>query len=357
MSTVQQEYLRVDDVAKVYPSGGGVAGTTIALQQGEMLVLLGPSGCGKTTLLRILAGLLRPDQGAVHLDGRDITRVPTHKRNISMVFQTWALFPTMTVADNVAFGLRMRGMPARERAEAVRRALELVNLAGYGERRPKELSGGQQQRVALARAVVTNPAVLLLDEPLSSLDHRIRVQLRGQLKHLQRDLGLTGVYVTHDHTEALALGDRIAVMSAGRIVEVGDPVGVFSRPRHRYTAEFLDLANVIDVTIDGDGLRTPFGNVVRPEGSSGGVVAVAVRPDEIALTANDSTVDAPVGAAQDGLRGQVTMVEYQPGGILQEVSIDGGGSLKVFSGVGQGHPLGARVAVRVDWSKAVPLVE
>jgi ABC-type Fe3+/spermidine/putrescine transport system ATPase subunit len=341
------------DLTRVYPGGGGVRDVNLDLDDGQMLVLLGPSGCGKTTLLRVLAGLLSPDSGSVLLDGSELTSVPTHRRNISMVFQTWALFPTMSVADNVAFGLRMRKVARQDRDRRVREALETVGLTELAHRRPRELSGGQQQRVALARAIVTEPRVLLLDEPLSSLDHRIRVQLRGQLKRLQRQLGLTGVYVTHDHTEALALGDKIAVMGEGNVVEVGTPVDVFSRPRRRYTAEFLSLANVIPVSpVDGRSVRTPFGNVVEVESHEEPVVALAVRPETIRM--RDVQEE---GAAGTTAKGRIIGVEFQPGGVLHNVQLVDGLEMQVVTPMGHGLPAGSEVNVTADWSQAVPLID
>ncbi len=347
-------YLRMRDLTRVYPGGGGVRDVNLELDEGQMLVLLGPSGCGKTTLLRVIAGLLSPDQGSVLLAGDELTSVPTHRRNISMVFQTWALFPTMSVADNVAFGLRMRKVPRQERDRRVGEALETVGLSELSHRRPRELSGGQQQRVALARAIVTEPRILLLDEPLSSLDHRIRVQLRGQLKKLQRQLGLTGVYVTHDHTEALALGDKIAVMGEGNVVEVGTPVDVFSRPRRRYTAEFLGLANVVPVTpVDDRSVRTPFGSVVPVPSGGDPVVALAVRPETITMAGIDD-VAATGGAAA---KGRIVGVEFQPGGVLHNVQLLDALELQVVTPMGRGLPAGTEVSVVADWSQAVPLID
>ncbi|WP_202034708.1 ABC transporter ATP-binding protein [Rhizobium rhizogenes] len=345
------KYLDIVGVTKQYGGGGGINDVNITLKRGEMLVLLGPSGCGKTTLLRTIAGLLDPDSGSILLGDRDITPVPTYKRNISMVFQTWALFPTMTVRDNVGFGLKMRGVSRSERKQKVDDALALVGLSNFAERKPKQLSGGQQQRVALARAIVTRPDLLLLDEPLSSLDHRIRVQLRGQLKRLQRELGLTGVYVTHDHTEALALGDRIAIIDSGRVVESGTPVEVFNRPKRRYTAEFLGLANVIPVTNKGGRLVTEYGEDIGTELRSDTgepVVAIALRPDAIRLAAEGETGLHPaVGRA----------VEYLPGGVLHELQLlEGGTTVQVILPSGEGVAVGSQVNISFDYAKAVPLI-
>jgi ABC-type Fe3+/spermidine/putrescine transport system ATPase subunit len=346
-----ENFGNIANVTKQYAGGGGISDVNLTLQQGEMLVLLGPSGCGKTTLLRTIAGLLTPDNGNILLGDRDLTPIPTYKRNISMVFQTWALFPTMSVKDNVGFGLRMRGVPRPERRQKIDEALALVGLGEFSERKPRQLSGGQQQRVALARAIVTRPDLLLLDEPLSSLDHRIRVQLRGQLKRLQRELGLTGVYVTHDHTEALALGDRIAIIDNGRVVETGSPVEVFNRPRRRYTAEFLGLANVIPVQTKDGRLSTAYGEDIAAKLCSetgDPIVAIALRPDAIRLTSKGAPGShAAIGRA----------VEYLPGGVLHELQLlQGGTTIQVILAPGENVPVGAQVNVTFDYDKAVPLI-
>ena len=350
----ESDYLTIAGISKRYAGGGGVSHVDLALPRGEMLVLLGPSGCGKSTLLRVIAGLLVPDTGSIRLGGRDITGVPTHQRNIAMVFQTWALFPTMSVRDNVGFGLRMKGVPREQKRQRVDEVLALVGLSEFADRKPRQLSGGQQQRVALARAVVVQPDVLLLDEPLSSLDHRIRVQLRGQLKRLQRELGLTGVYVTHDHTEALALGDRIAIIDGGRVVETGTPIEVFSRPRRRVTAEFLGLANVIPVATHAGILRTAFGDIVEathPLGAAEPVSAIALRPDAIRMAA------AMAGSSGEHA-GVVRAVEYQPGGVLHEVEILSNGlTVQVIMAAGEGFAIDSQVGVTFELHKAVPLVD
>jgi ABC-type Fe3+/spermidine/putrescine transport system ATPase subunit len=348
------EYLSLKHISKSYGGKGGVRDVSIDVAEGEMLVLLGPSGCGKTTLLRSIVGLLTPDAGQVVLAGSDLTRMPTHKRDISMVFQTWALFPTMTVEQNVEFGLRMHGVPRSERATLVADALKMVKLSDWAHRRPRQLSGGEQQRVALARAIVTRPRVLLLDEPLSSLDHRIRIDLRGELKRLQRRLGMTGVYVTHDHDDALALGDRVAVMDAGRIVEVGQPRQVFSRPRQRYTAEFLGLANVIPVrpSPGTGGFETDLGPVkleCLPEGEGQDTVAVAVRPEDVDVFGAPGD-EAPV-------TGTVTAVEYRSGGALHEIELPTGTTLRALLPGGLVLDVDDVVGVNIDWGKAVPLID
>jgi iron(III) transport system ATP-binding protein len=223
----------------------------LAANDGEFLTILGPSGCGKTTTLRIIAGLLDPDAGEVLIDGLPVHHLPAHRRETAMVFQSYALFPHMTVGENVAFGLRMRRVPEHERRARVDEALRMVELSGLDGRYPRALSGGQQQRVAVARAVVTRPKVLLFDEPLSNLDAKLRERLRLELRALQQRLRVTTIYVTHDQAEALVLSDRIVVMDRGRVVEVGTPQDVYRRPRARVTAEFLGIANLLGATVVG----------------------------------------------------------------------------------------------------------
>jgi putative spermidine/putrescine transport system ATP-binding protein len=311
------DFLELSGIRQVYAGGGGVRDVSVGVRRGEMLVLLGPSGCGKTTLLRSIAGLVTPQAGTVSVAGRDITGLPTHRRGIGMVFQTWALFPHMTVERNVGYGLRMRRVGKEEERQRIRDALAMVQMSGFESRKPKQLSGGQQQRVALARAIVTRPSVLLLDEPLSSLDYRIRVSLRGELRRLQKRLALTGVYVTHDYSEALALGDHIAVMNEGRIVEFGRPQQVFSRPVWRYTAQFLNVGNLLPANASGDrGEATVLGRPARLDTSD--------RPDLpitwVCLPRRAVTV-APPGALPGSLAGEVTAVEYEAGGVLCTVRL------------------------------------
>jgi len=276
--------IRLDRVTKRFPGGvTAVDAIDLRIAPGEFFSLLGPSGCGKTTTLRMIAGFDRPDVGTIHIGGRDLTDVPVHHRNMGMVFQSYALFPHRTVAENVAFGLRMRGLPRNRIAERVRAALEQVKLGGYEDRWPAQLSGGQQQRVALARAIVIRPAVLLCDEPLGALDRKLRQAMQIELKELQRALGVTLVFVTHDQEEALAMSDRIGVMSAGRLEQVGSASDVYDRPRTRFVAEFIGEINLFAGRHEGGCFATEDGHALpAPPGGSGAAI-LAVRPEKIAL--------------------------------------------------------------------------
>ena len=231
------------------------------------LSLLGPSGCGKTTSLRMIAGFEHPDSGRVHVGGRDITDLPVHRRDMGMVFQSYALFPHRTVAENVAFGLRMREVPKPEIARRVQAALAQVALTGLENRRPSQLSGGQQQRVALARALVVEPPVLLCDEPLGALDRKLRQQMQFELKELQKRLGVTLVFVTHDQEEALAMSDRIAVMNKGRVEQVGSPTEIYERPRTRFVADFIGEINILEDKGAARALRPEKIRLVQPDGA------------------------------------------------------------------------------------------
>ena len=229
----------------------------LVVNQGEFFTLLGPSGSGKTTLLRMIAGFERPDAGRIELAGRDVTSVPPHLRDTNTVFQDYALFPHMSVAQNIGYGLRIKGIPNAERNKRVQRALDMVRLSGLGHRRPNQLSGGQRQRVALARAVINEPEVLLLDEPLGALDLKLRQEMQIELKQIQKEVGITFVYVTHDQEEALTMSDRVAVMSNGKIEQIGSPVEVYEQPASEFVAGFIGISNVL--------LRDGVRFVVRPE--------------------------------------------------------------------------------------------
>src|SRR5213595_103835 len=249
--------LKIQGVRKSYGQVVAVAGVDLTVEEGEFFTLLGPSGSGKTTLLRLIAGFERPDAGRIELGGRDVTSVPPHLRDTNTVFQDYALFPHMSVADNIGYGLKVKGVPRGWRRERVGRALKMVRLEGLEHRRPNQLSGGQRQRVALARAVINEPEVLLLDEPLGALDLKLRQEMQIELKNIQKEVGSTFIYVTHDQEEALTMSDRLAVLANGQIEQIGSPVDVYERPATEFVAGFIGISNVLT----RDGVRF----VVRPE--------------------------------------------------------------------------------------------
>ena len=260
-------------VTKRFDAVTAVDAVDLEVFAGEFLSLLGPSGCGKTTTLRLIAGFERPDAGEVRIGGVDVSRLPSYKREVNTVFQSYALFPHLTVGENVAYGLKQRGLGRRERRARATEMLELVQLSGLDSRKPRQLSGGQQQRVALARALVMNPKVLLLDEPLGALDLKVRRELQIELKRIQADIGITFVYVTHDQEEALAMSDRVAVMNAGRIEQLGAPGEIYDRPATRFVADFIGETNFIR-QVDG---------------------IVAVRPERVRLTREAPTAERSLG--------------------------------------------------------------
>lgn len=270
--------VEAEDLARRFGAVEALAGASVSIRKGEFFSLLGPSGCGKTTLLRIVAGLDLPDRGSLRLEGQDALGVPAHLRPVNTVFQSYALFPHLTVAENVAFGLRMKRVPAAQRAARVQRVLDWVEIAGLAPRRPSQLSGGEKQRVALARAIVNEPAVLLLDEPLGALDLKLRRQLQLELHALQRRLGITFVHVTHDQEEALVMSDRLAVMNAGRLEQVGPPADVYEQPRTRFVAEFLGACNLIEGTI----AEAPAAGAWLVQ-TALGPLRVAARPERAAV--------------------------------------------------------------------------
>ena len=295
--------IRVRGLRKNYGSVAALSGVDLTIGHGEFFTLLGPSGSGKTTLLRLIAGFERPDGGAVELGGRDISRVPPYSRDVNTVFQDYALFPHMTVAENVQYGLRVRRVPKAERRERAARALDMVQLGALGGRRPAQLSGGQRQRVALARAIVNRPQVLLLDEPLGALDFKLRQEMQIELQHVQREVGITFVYVTHDQEEALAMSDRIAVLSNGRIEQVDTPLEVYERPLTDFVAGFIGISNLIE----RDGRH------------------MTIRPEKIRLLAEGE--EPPPGAHVE--TGRIRDVIYV--GVLTRyiVDLDAGGELVV----------------------------
>ncbi|MEX1172518.1 MAG: ABC transporter ATP-binding protein [Chloroflexota bacterium] len=286
-------FLQLSGVQKHFGPVVAVQDFNLEATRGEFVSFLGPSGCGKTTTLRMIAGFEQPTAGTIHVDGEDITARPPNRRNVGMVFQSYALFPNMSVADNIGFGLKVRKHPSAQIRQRVGELLKLIHLEGRGDRYPFQLSGGQQQRVALARALAIEPQVLLLDEPLSALDAKIRVALRHEIRQIQRELGITTVYVTHDQEEALELSDRIVVMSEGRIEQVGTPFEIYNFPSTAFVASFVGTLNAVEarvadpagggLTLAGDHIRTTS----SLKGQTGDPVMVALRPEMITLDGID----------------------------------------------------------------------
>ncbi len=309
-----------------------VSNVGFSIEEGEMFTLLGPSGCGKTTLLRLIAGFYTPDEGEVQFDGRKVNDLPPHERGIGMVFQNYALWPHMTVYENAAYGLKLRKVAPDEIGARIRAVLENVKLSGMEHRYPGQLSGGQQQRVALARALVLNPKMLLLDEPLSNLDAKIRIQVRAEIRKLQKALGITTVYVTHDQEEALTLSDRIAVFNKGKLLQVGPPKSLYERPQNRFVADFIGINNLAEGTVEAADasqpwlrLKTGFGELLavpderfRP----GDRCVVSVRPENAALDG----VPAP---GSNLVRGQIVFAAYLGNALRYDVDLGQGVLFKV----------------------------
>jgi len=278
--------VRVSGVTKSFGLMKALDDVTLDFPNGKFFGLLGPSGSGKTTLLRTIAGFSFADSGSVIIGDEPVENVPVEKREIGMVFQNYALFPNMTVAENVAFGLKVRRRPAAEIEKKVAEDLELVQLGHLGGRRPQQLSGGQRQRVALARAIVTQPRVLLLDEPLSALDKALRVDMQIELKRIQREIGITTIFVTHDQEEALTLSDHIGILKDGKLVQHGAPREVYNAPINEFSARFLGEANIFHGNADGNGFHCKDGTVIKPAGQAGPEIgAIAVRPESLTLSA------------------------------------------------------------------------
>jgi putative spermidine/putrescine transport system ATP-binding protein len=297
--------LDIEGLVKRYGDFYAVREVSLSIKDGEFLVLLGPSGCGKTTTLRMVAGFIEPTAGRVKLAGNDVTTLPPWKRNAGMVFQSYALFPHMTVAENVAFGLEMRKLPKADIARRVEEALSLVRLSGYGGRLPRQLSGGQQQRVALARALAIRPDVLLLDEPLSNLDAKLRQEVRVEIRELQRQLGLTTVMVTHDQEEALTMADRLVVMNEGAVKQVGSQRDLYERPTDRFVAGFVGRTTFLAGTVEAPGrFRTEGGLAIACAGGRQGPATLSLRPERLAIDA------AGQAGLDNSLAGTVEFVSY-----------------------------------------------
>jgi spermidine/putrescine ABC transporter ATP-binding subunit len=336
-------------VTKRYGSLVANDGLTLTIRRGELMTLLGPSGCGKTTALRCLTGYVRPDEGRILLDGKDVTEVPTHQRELGMVFQNFALFPHMTVQDNVGFPLMIRSLPREPRARMVADALRLVRLEGYESHYPRQLSGGQQQRVGLARALVYRPKVLLLDEPLSNLDAKLREEMRFEIKELVTRLGITAVYVTHDQAEALALSDRVAIMNRGRLEQVGTPEEIYEQPQSRFVAEFIGLSNFLEgrvETVAGGSMRVTVGGLrvtapALPHTGPGQPVLLFVRPNEIEL------LGAGEPAGENVFEACVEKATYLGDTMDYRVTLGRGLALRVQGAAQRRLPPGAPVRLRL----------
>jgi len=347
--------VRIDGLMKTFGSAGvrAVDDLSLTVAEGQLVVLLGPSGCGKTTLLRCVAGLETPDGGTIEIGGRLMfgrdgrIQVPTHKRDIGMVFQNYALWPHMTVEQNVAYPLRVRGIARQERSRQAREALALVECEMLAERLPSAISGGQQQRVALARALVARPGLMLFDEPLSNLDYRLRAQLRHQLRDLHRTLGFTGLYVTHDQTEAMQLGTVVAVLKEGKVEQLADPASLFSRPASAYVARFLGIGNRLELVRDPDARWVVGGGDVRLDLPAAGELPgtrfdLYLRATEVGLAAPGAgPADPDVGR----LPGVVTDVVYS--GDSSDWIVQVGDSRIVASGKARAWPFGPEDRVEV----------
>ena len=356
--------ITVHGLSKRFGAVVAVDTVTLEIADGELFTLLGPSGCGKTTLLRLIAGFHRPDAGRVRFGDRDVTDLPPYARNIGMVFQNYALWPHMTVFQNIAYGLRLRRLRGPALAARVEEGLRKVNLSGLGARYPGQLSGGQQQRVALARALVLNPDILLLDEPLSNLDAKIRLQVRAEIRTLQQELGITTVYVTHDQEEALSLSDRVAVMREGRVLQLGPPRELYERPRTRFVADFVGTNNLVAGRVaEGDGealvVETALGRLRAQPPRAGSPLGMgqpcvlAIRPENVAVSA-PGAVPAPSGGNR--CAGRIVLASYLGNTLRYDVETASGLTLKADIRDAWHHdPLAPGVTVTLDFPASVTL--
>ncbi|QYX58502.1 ABC transporter ATP-binding protein [Roseovarius sp. SCSIO 43702] len=329
--------IAVRNVTKTYGSVHALDDVSLDVNSGEFLTLLGPSGSGKTTLLMVLAGFTRPDRGSLKFGGDEMIRTPPHLRGVGMVFQNYALFPHMTVAGNVGYPLRLRGMSKSDTADRVERALETVQLGGYGTRRITELSGGQKQRVALARSIVFEPRILLMDEPLSALDKKLRDRMQIELRHLHDQLGMTTVYVTHDQREALTMSDRIAVVNHGRIMQLATPQELYDQPASKFVADFIGDSNFLPVTREGDALMAAHVPLTTtqpvPDARN---LALMLRPERVHL------IDGEATGGDNIFEARVTEVVYQ------------GESYLLYAVLGDGSEIAVRGATRADTFANLP---
>jgi spermidine/putrescine ABC transporter ATP-binding subunit len=319
--------IRLKDMVKRFGALEAVSHVSLDIRDGELFTLLGPSGCGKTTILRLIGGFHKPDHGEIYFGEREVSAIPPYERNIGMVFQNYALWPHMTIFDNVAYGLRIKKTPSGETNEKVNRALSLVNLTGLEKRYPGQLSGGQQQRVALARALVLNPDVLLLDEPLSNLDAKIRQQVRAEIRKLQKELAITAIYVTHDQEEALTLSDRIAVLDHGKLQQIGSPRDLYQRPENPFVADFIGINNLIDGQVkdiqETKGLmaaQTCFGLLkcaFEARFKAGEACKITVRPEAASICSSGEA-----GDDMNLISGTVSFASYIGNTIRYDIELD-----------------------------------
>ena len=345
-------FIEFVDIEKRYGTLQAVSGMNLSVEKGEMVALLGPSGCGKTTTLRMLAGFVGVTSGSLLLDGKDITAVPPYQRNLGMVFQGYALFPHMTVAKNVAFGLRMRRLPEKEIASRVMEVLDKVQLRHLAERFPGQLSGGQQQRVALARAMAINPDVLLLDEPLSALDASLRHEVREEIRYLQKSLELTTLIVTHDQDEALSMADRLVIMNKGHIEQIGTPEDVYENPCNPFVAQFLGKSNFLRGHVDTPGtFITVSGDQLRymSECGESGAGLLSFRPERTRLRAVDAEGERTENEDINALSGELVLSTYLGHLIEHKVRLNGGEMIVSIQANTEGMDLNLGSQVEVTW--------
>jgi len=323
--------VEIKNVSKSYGDVLAVDNVSLDVREGELLGLLGPSGCGKTTLLRLMSGFLTPSGGEIYMGGKDVTDLPPERRPTSLVFQNYALFPHLSVFENIAFGLKVKKMPMKEIRREVQEMLEIVGLSGTENRSIRQLSGGQQQRIALARALVMKPQVLLLDEPLCNLDAKLRVETRMHIQRIQKALGITSIFVTHDQEEALSICDRIVVMNKGNVVQVGTPEEVYSKPNSRFAADFIGKSNILKGALEtsDDGkviFRMPNGDTLKTSNPDlmEGQASLLIRPENISVSTGESG-----GENRNVIQGEIEHVTYLGEVTYFRVSVSGGGTLLV----------------------------
>ena len=336
-----------ENITKSFGATAAVRGISIEMMEGELFFLLGPSGCGKTTCLRMAAGFEKPDSGRILFGGRDVTEMPPHRRNVGMVFQSYALFPHLSIEKNVGFGLRFRNMPPADKRARIADAMEHTRISEYGSRLPSQLSGGQQQRVALARALVIRPDVLLLDEPLSNLDAALRAEMRGEIRRIQRSLGITTMYVTHDQEDALSMADRVALVRDGSLVQVGAPQDIYLRPKNSFAATFVGKTNLMEgkVAAVSEGIitvDTPAGRITASAGKTS-----AGQGEKIALSIRPENISVRQGAAASGSQSIPAVIENVTflGGASRIDAVTAEGGVGITAMISGGAPPAAGISV------------